>query len=110
MNERKCPRCGSPDPARHPAVQYEGEVQVCQHPYHSTAAIPARLEGNQTANQPFAGMAAYSHLSGSAREGRTGDEHENGEVLRMPPAENMRHYVGKDAARREGQRAAACLW
>jgi hypothetical protein len=29
-----CPRCDSPDPGRHPAVQYEGEVQVCPHIWH----------------------------------------------------------------------------
>lgn len=30
----KCPKCGSPDPARHPAVQHEGEVQICTHEFH----------------------------------------------------------------------------
>lgn len=32
----KCPRCGSPDPKLHPAVQYEGEVQICAHTYHTS--------------------------------------------------------------------------
>jgi len=32
-----CPRCYSPQPHLHPAVQAEGEVQVCPHPWHFTA-------------------------------------------------------------------------
>lgn len=32
--DERCPRCGSPDPARHPATQWEGEVQPCPHPWH----------------------------------------------------------------------------
>ena len=29
-----CPRCHSPQPHLHPAVQHEGEVQPCPHPFH----------------------------------------------------------------------------
>lgn len=36
MSRSKCPRCGSPQPHLHPAVQYGGEVQVCFHRYHLT--------------------------------------------------------------------------
>lgn len=37
--QRACPTCGSPDPARHPAVQHEGEVQICRDRFHSP--VPA---------------------------------------------------------------------
>lgn len=30
----RCPRCDSPAPNLHPAVQHEGEVQPCPHPFH----------------------------------------------------------------------------
>ena len=31
----RCPRCDSPKPHLHPAVQFECEVHVCPHEFHS---------------------------------------------------------------------------
>lgn len=33
----RCPRCDSPDPKLHPAVQDGGEVQVCPDKFHEPA-------------------------------------------------------------------------
>ncbi|MBI3654143.1 MAG: hypothetical protein HY231_24185 [Acidobacteria bacterium] len=33
--ELRCPKCDSPDPKRHPAMQFEGEVQICDHLWHT---------------------------------------------------------------------------
>lgn len=32
--EERCPRCNSPSPELHPAVQHEGEVQICPATWH----------------------------------------------------------------------------
>ena len=34
----KCPTCESPDQKRHPAVQFEGEVQLCRDVWHRPTA------------------------------------------------------------------------
>ena len=48
----RCPRCNSPAPHLHPAMQYEGEVQVCTHQFH----LPQNIERNSD-------MKAYELLS-----------------------------------------------
>ena len=30
----RCPTCDSPDPHRHPAMAFEGEVEICTDDYH----------------------------------------------------------------------------
>jgi hypothetical protein len=38
---RRCPTCDSPSPERHPAMQWEGEVQPCRDSWHTRAPLPA---------------------------------------------------------------------
>jgi hypothetical protein len=38
----RCPRCDSPAPWAHPAVQHEGEVQLCEHRWHEPTADEIR--------------------------------------------------------------------
>lgn len=39
----KCPTCDSPSPRLHPAMQYEGEVQVCRDAWHSELPAYAKV-------------------------------------------------------------------
>jgi hypothetical protein len=46
-----CPRCGSHSPSSHPAVQAEGEVCLCPHPWHDdvlTASARATVAASES--------------------------------------------------------------
>ena len=41
---KRCPRCNSPDPRKHPALQAGGEVHVCPHRFHAPDQPTAILD------------------------------------------------------------------
>lgn len=47
MTTDRCPTCESPEPKLHPAVQHEGEVQLCNDAYHQAAEPTADKQVNQ---------------------------------------------------------------
>lgn len=54
-----CPTCGSPDPARHPAVQFEGEVSICQDAYHAPLVLDQ--DPMVTMSEPFVEFVSNLH-------------------------------------------------
>jgi hypothetical protein len=51
-SEAECPRCGSPHPRQHPAVQEGGEIEVCRHAFHALLTpndpgYPGRYEASK---------------------------------------------------------------
>lgn len=55
---RNCPRCGSSAPRMHPAVQHEGEVELCTHEFHlcptnqNTPKYIAAVEAKRALSEP----------------------------------------------------------
>lgn len=65
-----CPLCGSPDPRRHPATSFEGEVQPCPDRWHVPFGVVVGVpEGGDTAHCPRCGSADPGRVNAVRIEG-----------------------------------------
>jgi hypothetical protein len=53
MNIERCPTCDSPSPNLHPAVQYEGEVQMCADQWHASTEEGRRVLDRELLREPL---------------------------------------------------------
>lgn len=63
-DKKHCPTCESPDPKKHPAVQFEGEIQLCRDPWHDPNAD--QIEASFSAPSAIACGATPSSYGGGA--------------------------------------------
>lgn len=57
-----CPKCESPSPHLHPAVQHEGEIEICTDNFHLTDT-PQNIYRSQVLEKREAAMKAAGVLN-----------------------------------------------
>lgn len=77
MNER-CPTCDSPKPHLHPAVQFEGEAQICGDAFHQPQPVAASESPEIDSRWEWAFVEIFGHRS---HAGRTREEERFGSKM-----------------------------